>query len=586
MTESGTYDQATILRKQKIADAMLGDATKPQKIEHWAQGLAQLARAGVGGYLGNQANEEAKASKAQDMAALASLLGGGPPPAPTPSAAPSTAPIDQMLPGGRPAEATASPSKVYSQDEPNPMDIPTGQDRTRMIATILGEAGNQGPTGQNAVASVIRNRAVNGGYGGDTPSAVVTAPNQFEPWNTEAGRAKMNAAASDPAQAAAADRAIDMAYAGNDPTNGAKNFISPKVQTALGRSMPAWAQGPGQDIGDHRFFGGAPQSPTQAPYQVAGPPTAAPQAPVAQAMAAPQMPATPSGGLLANATPQQRQAIMTGMAASEGSPARAVATAMMSNLAKADGPTDDIKEFNAENALRAARGEPPLKSILAMKEQIKKAGKPETTVNVGGGSDKQIFDAMEESAKGARTTAAGLTGLREARAAIEGGAITGQWANEKLALQKVGALFGADSSKIVNTETFRSAIAPQVAAMLKSTVGTTNISNTDREFAEKAAGGNITLDEKSITRLLGIMERASTAQLTAHQKRLETVYADPEKYKRERALFGVDMPAAPPMVQPAPTKSGPAVPAAGEIRDGYRFKGGNPADPKSWEQIT
>jgi hypothetical protein len=184
---------------------------------------------------------------------------------------------------------------------------------------------------------------------------------------------------------------------------------------------------------------------------------------------------------------------------------------------------------------------------------MKKAGKAETTVNVGGGSDKQIFDTMDESAKAARSTAAGLTGLREARAAIQGGAITGAGADTRLALQKVGALLGvADPAKIVNTETFRAAIAPQVASVLKSTVGTANISNTDREFAEKAAGGSISLDEKSIARLLDIMERASTAQLEGHQKRLDAVYGDPEKYKRERALFGVDMPAAPPPASAAP----------------------------------
>jgi hypothetical protein len=108
-----------------------------------------------------------------------------------------------------------------------------------------------------------------------------------------------------------------------------------------------------------------------------------------------------------------------------------------------------------------------------------------------------------------------------------------------------------NADKITNTETFRAAIAPQVSAVLKATVGTTNISNTDREFAEKAAGGNITLDEKSISRLLDIMERASVGKLNSHQKTLERVYPDAEKYARERALFGVEMPAAIPAPPPA-----------------------------------
>ena len=34
-----------------------------------------------------------------------------------------------------------------------------------------------------AVASVIRNRLAAGGYG-KTPTDIVRAPNQFEPWNT------------------------------------------------------------------------------------------------------------------------------------------------------------------------------------------------------------------------------------------------------------------------------------------------------------------------------------------------------------------------------------------------------------------
>lgn len=219
-------------------------------------------------------------------------------------------------------------------------------------------------------------------------------------------------------------------------------------------------------------------------------------------------------------------------------------------------PTDDIKEYER------SQKDPAFRQYLI---DMKKAGRNETTVNVGGGSDKQIFDAMDESTKAARTTAAGLTGLREAKAAIEGGAITGFRADDRLSLQKAAAFFGADPSKIVNTETFKAAIAPQVAAVLKSTVGTANISNTDREFAEKAAGGNINLDEKSITRLLDIMERASVGQLEAHQKRLEKVYADPEKFARERALFGVEIP-------PAPARVAPAVPDRDALKKKYNLK--------------
>ena len=587
-TDSGSYDDATLQRRAAMAQAMMGQRQKP--ITHWAEGLSELGNGFLGGYQLAQLDKERKAEKTAEKNELytaaglpapaapaaspsgfqkiASLLSGGGADAPASPAAPAAMPSAPMSPA---APQAATSGKIYSNDEPSPLDPPSGQDRMRMMATILGESANQPAAGQNAVASVIRNRAVAGNYGGDTPSGVVTAKNQFEPWNTESGRSKMAAMMTNPALAAKADQAIALAYgeggqAPNDPTNGAKNFIEPKLQTALGRPMPAWAQGPGQMIGDHKFIGGAPQDPSQQPYQVAGPSTAAPQAPVAQAMTPPQMPASAPTGMFANVPKEQLPGILSGLT-SKNPTLKAIAVQQLGNFTKADAPTDETKEY------KLAQSQGYKGTFVDFKTDIKKAGKPETTVNVGGGSDKQIFDTMDESTKAARTTAAGLTGLREARNAINGGAFTGAGANQLLGMQKIGAALGlANSDKIVNTETFRSAIAPQVAAVLKSTVGTANISNSDREFAEKAAGGNITLDEKSITRLLDIMERASTAQLEGHQKRLEAVYGDPEKYKRERALFGVDMPAAPPMAAPA-SAAAPAAPDRGAIEAEMKRRG-------------
>lgn len=191
-----------------------------------------------------------------------------------------------------------------------------------------------------------------------------------------------------------------------------------------------------------------------------------------------------------------------------------------------------------------------------------------STVNTGGGgSDKQIYDSLEESAKGARTAATGLTGITQARKAMTGpgGVITGFGADERLGLAKVGSFLGiTDPAAIQNTETFRSAIAPQVAAMLKATVGSANISNSDREFAEKAAGGSIKLDGGTIHRLLGIMEAAGREVVADHSRKLDAVYPadpkDPNKFRRERALFGVRN--VPPAAQQVPPAQGTIDPAA------------------------
>jgi hypothetical protein len=193
--------------------------------------------------------------------------------------------------------------------------------------------------------------------------------------------------------------------------------------------------------------------------------------------------------------------------------------------------TDDMREY------QAAQSQGYQGTLQEWIMDSRRAGA--TTVNMGGGTDKQIFDATKERSDAARAASTGLKALDQAESALPG-AITGAAADQRLALQKIGALLGvADSQAIVDTETFRSAIAPQVAAMLKATVGSTQISNADREFAEKAAAGSISLDGKSIARLVNIMQAANSEIIRQFNTDLSTVYPEGQNFDRERALFGV-----------------------------------------------
>jgi muramidase (phage lysozyme) len=214
------------------------------------------------------------------------------------------------------------------------------------------------------------------------------------------------------------------------------------------------------------------------------------------------------------------------------------------------GSTTGTKDYDAyAKDERAARRQPL--GRLEFEQAVRKAGASNTTVSMGGGDNKQVFEAMAESATAARAAQTGLASLQEAKTALDAGIISGAGADWKLALQKVGAGLGVvDPATIINTETFRSAIAPQVAAMMKATVGSTQISNADREFAEKAAGGSINLDQGSIKRLVDIMERAGRASIEGHMDRLNKVYPEGATFDRERALFGVNAPAP---VAPPPT---------------------------------
>lgn len=132
------------------------------------------------------------------------------------------------------------------------MDL-SSQDRDMTIRTVLGEAGDQLPAGQAGVASVIFNR-VNSPQWGGTPSSVVLAPGQFEPWGTKA-RGLLNIDPNSPEYQSVA-KIVDGVASGDipDPTNGATHFLSPSVMASRNKPLPSWASGRSVDIGGHRFF--------------------------------------------------------------------------------------------------------------------------------------------------------------------------------------------------------------------------------------------------------------------------------------------------------------------------------------------
>lgn len=239
-----------IAAERKVAQALMAQGMDYSPVQSWTQGAARVAQAMMGGLDYRMAGEAAKRNATADQELLAALLGGGggAPAAQAPAAGPAA-------PSGVPMASTSG--KVYANDELSPLDPPSGADRDMLVRTVLAEAGNQGQVGQQAVANVIRNRAVNGNFGGDTVPGVIQKPYQFEPHNTAGGRAKMAAIDPNSPAYAQAGQAVDAAYTGQDPTGGATHFYAPRTQAALGRSAPAWDNGRGVDIGDHRFFGGA-----------------------------------------------------------------------------------------------------------------------------------------------------------------------------------------------------------------------------------------------------------------------------------------------------------------------------------------
>jgi spore germination cell wall hydrolase CwlJ-like protein len=256
--------------RRKIAEAMVQSGMDMSPIRSPWQGLNRVAQSLVGTYQAGKVDDEQAAATRDAIAGAVAAYRGAQPDLTGVAAAPAVAvpgaaPIAPVRPA---AVADTDPGKIYSNNEPSPLDPPSGDARDMAIRTIVAEAGNQPFAGQTGVAAVMRNRAVDGGYGGDTLPGVIQKPNAFEPWNTVGGIDKMVAIpASDP-RYATAGQALDAAYgtggrAPDDPTEGATHFVAPAAQAALGRPMPSWAKGEGTTIGDHVFY--SPDDPTPSP---------------------------------------------------------------------------------------------------------------------------------------------------------------------------------------------------------------------------------------------------------------------------------------------------------------------------------
>jgi hypothetical protein len=144
----------------------------------------------------------------------------------------------------------------------------TPEQREHMIRTVLGEAGDEPQKGKEAVAHVIINRSLQNKkeFGGSDVSAVVQKPFQFEPWNTEGGRARMYGYPTTSKDYKDAAKAVDDAISGKaDPTRGATFFYAPVAQAALGRAKPSFATGETTKIGGHNFYYGVGAKPLPAP---------------------------------------------------------------------------------------------------------------------------------------------------------------------------------------------------------------------------------------------------------------------------------------------------------------------------------
>jgi hypothetical protein len=144
---------------------------------------------------------------------------------------------------------------------------------------------------------------------------------------------------------------------------------------------------------------------------------------------------------------------------------------------------------------------------------------------------------------------------------LDAGVITGWGAQLRLDVAKAKALFGWSNDQIANTEAFLSTQARQVAASLASGAfgSGSSITDNDRAYAAKMAGGDSNLDEASLRFLL-------RQNNTAARWEIDKYNADVKRHdpKGQLPILRVD---EGPKAEAKPSGNQPTVIGRGQIGD-------------------
>jgi hypothetical protein len=468
-----------------------------------------------------------------------------------------------------------------TEDDVQRLERATGMnvepDLDKVVRTVYGEAGNQGVIGQTAVANVIANRAQQSGM---TPSDVVLAKGQFEPWSDPEARARMEALdpSSPEYQQLASIARNALTGQGADPTGGATHFYAPKAQAALGRNAPGWDNGTGRDIGDHRFFslGYGPQG----RVQVAQADVPAAGAREAQGFVVPGSEGAPRNQRIANL-----ERALTSPNLSDNA-----RRALQSRLDREYKLLDEAgKKTELQRNYEAAREQGFEGSIVDYQLAIRKAGATTVNNNVGGDAIEPEFnketgksvakrlDAIAQEGDTARSDLAMVDQLRSVGGAINFNtmpALRGQ-------LAEYGIKIGNDVGEIQAYNSIVDKLTPQQRVPgtgASSDLDVRMFKNSLPRLINTPEGNALIMDtmqamgEDKIARA-AIAERAQTGELTPAQaiKELRALPSPLAAFKERVKTLGQGTAeprqSAPPAEKPAPQAPAP-VQGARQAADG------------------
>ena len=174
-----------------------------------------------------------------------------------------------------------------------------------------------------------------------------------------------------------------------------------------------------------------------------------------------------------------------------------------------------ISPKQADAARRRLEPEILREDVQAAKKEIARAGKTDIAIDV---SEKSLTKLGQEMAKNivskrddAIDAVKGLENLFEAKNLINSGIITGTGAEYITSLgnflsSRLG--FKAFDDPVANTQAYMATVGNQVGRIIKQFGAGTGLSDADRQYAERIAGGKVNVNEKAIRRILDINEKA------------------------------------------------------------------------------
>ena len=469
--------------KRKIAYELMKQGMDAAPVQHWTQGLARMAQGALGGYELYNADQEDQKDREKTRSIVNELMNPQPSQQPAP-VNPTQSPMGSAAGDAIAASPDASMPRGFRNSNPgNIEDGPFARSQPGYVGSdgrFAKFASMEHGTGaMNALLDSYEKRGVN------------TIDGVINRWAPSSDGNNTQAYVQNVAR-----------QAGLDPSAP----ITPDKRQAI---IAAMAQ--------HENGKPLPQS---APVVQGGAPVGAP---IDQ----------PRGGLTGDRRSQLIQQLASTRA---GAPfAQSLLAKQLEQEATRVRPLTDQEKQTYPGAVAVKASGEPIFPPPSTNVQLSTVANP-----VLEGVGKQIVDQRKNAQVAATET---IPAIHDARNALDEGVISGAFAQGRMDLKKVGALFGInDNASISNTELLRASVGKGVLANIKA-LGA-NPSNADRVYIEKVQAGDINLEEGSIRKMLDIQEKYSRQAIksfNADSKKL--VGAQPDSYKGVAPLMSIDEPA-------------------------------------------